>query len=89
MMKSCVLWKDSSNGQTQNSGSWKTVHRYSWVVKLVDFLKKTMKDGNCVGAVRVECIEMAAIFIGLVTHPGEGGAKNNIVTKIAVTFNRM
>ena len=25
-----------------------------------------MKDGNCVGAVRVECIEMAAIFIGLV-----------------------
>ena len=66
MMKSCVLWKDSSNGQTQNSGSWKTVHRYSWVVKLVDFLKEIMKDGNCVDAVRVECIEMRAIFIGLV-----------------------
>ena len=65
-MKSCVLWKDWSNGQTQNAGIWKTVHQYSWVVKLVDFLKKTMKDGNCVGAVRVECIEMAAIFIGLV-----------------------
>ena len=68
-MKSCVLWKDWSNGQTQNSGIWKTVHRYSWVVKLVelvDFLKKTMKDGHCVNAVRVECIEMAAIFIGLV-----------------------
>lgn len=47
-----------------------------------------MKDGNCVDAVRVECIEMAAIFIGSVTHPGEGGAKNNIVTKIVVTFNK-
>ena len=22
------------------------------------------------------------------THPGEGGAKNNIVTKIAVTFDK-
>jgi hypothetical protein len=71
---------------THDSDFLKSFHRYSGVVKVLDFLKKTMKDGNCIGAVRMECIKKAANVIANVTHHGGNNENVDIATKIATTL---
>jgi hypothetical protein len=71
---------------TQDSDFLRSFHRYSGVVKVLDFLKKTMKDGNCIGAVRMECIKKAASVIVNVVHTGRNNENVDIATKIAITL---
>jgi hypothetical protein len=50
---------------------------------VLNFIKKTMNDGNCVGAVRMECIEKAAYVIVYATsiYPDENNVNFEIATK--------
>ena len=53
---------------------------------VLNFIKKTMNDGNCVGQVRMGCIEKAATVIGMVIYPGENKVNEDIANKIATSL---
>jgi hypothetical protein len=60
----------------------KLFHTCGGISSVLTFLMKTMYDGNCVGANRMECIKYAALIIGNTTDPGE----NNVNEDIAKDF---
>jgi hypothetical protein len=68
---------------TQDSGFLKSFHACSGASSVLNFIKKTMNDGNCVGANRMECIENSTQLILQVTYSGEKGVNKEIATKIA------
>lgn len=53
------------------------------IEKVLDFLKSTMNDSNCVGAIRMECIRIAACVISQVFFDGKDGSNKEIATNIA------
>jgi hypothetical protein len=79
----CTLNRLQKWALTEDPNFLKSFHRYSGVVKLLDFLNKTMKDGNCVGTVRMECIEKTSRVIVSVTYSGENRVNTEIATNIA------
>ena len=68
---------------TEDSEYLKYFHVYGGIVKVVDFLKAIMINSNCVGTVRMECIEKAADVISEVcSYSGDNGNTSEIVTKL-------
>jgi hypothetical protein len=72
--------------KTQDSGFLTSFHVCNGVQSVLNFIKKTMNDGNCVGQVRIECIEKAVAVITNSTHSGRNKVNMGITMKIATSF---
>ena len=64
---------------------WFDIH--GGVAKVLDFLKETMKDMNCVGTFCMDCIARAACVIWQVTCPGEKRIQQGYCYKDCSNFN--
>ena len=71
---------------TKDGDFLKLFHACNGVLIVLNFIKKTMNDGNCVGQVCMECIEKAAKVIGMVIYPGENKVNEDIANKIATSL---
>jgi hypothetical protein len=67
-----------------DSLKWFDIH--GGVAKVLDFLKETTKDMNCVGAIRMDCIACSTRVIWQVTCLGENGSNKDVATKIPATL---
>ncbi|OEU10357.1 hypothetical protein FRACYDRAFT_247390 [Fragilariopsis cylindrus CCMP1102] len=56
------------------------------ISSVLTFLIKTMYDGNCVGANRMECIKYAALIIGNATYLGENNVNEDIAKKMVTSI---
>ena len=71
---------------TEDGDFLKLFHACGGVLSVLNFLIRTMDDGNCVGAVRIECIDNAALIIVDTTYPGENNVNEDIAKKIATSL---
>ncbi|OEU08143.1 hypothetical protein FRACYDRAFT_250371 [Fragilariopsis cylindrus CCMP1102] len=81
-----TLVRLSKWAKTKNGNFLRLFHACNGVLIVLNFIKKTMNDGNCVGQVRMECIEKAAQVIRGVIHLDENKVNLEIATKIAASF---
>jgi calcineurin-like phosphoesterase len=72
---------------TQDSDFLKSFHANGGVPIVLNFLKETMNDAVCKGAVCIECIGKAAHVIVNTIYTGEHGVNKEIVTKIVTSWN--
>ncbi|OEU06746.1 hypothetical protein FRACYDRAFT_253515 [Fragilariopsis cylindrus CCMP1102] len=68
---------------TKNGNILRLFHACNGVLIVLNFIKKTMNDGNCVGQVRMECIGKAAQAIRGVIYRGENNVNKDIAKKIS------
>ncbi|MGK3742781.1 MAG: hypothetical protein ACI90V_009637 [Bacillariaceae sp.] len=71
---------------TKDSDFLKSFHVCGEVLSVLTFLKKTMNDGNCVGAARMECVESAFLIFANITYTGESNVNMEIATNMAITL---
>jgi hypothetical protein len=71
---------------TEDGDFLKLFHACNGGLIVLNFIKKTMNDGNCVGQVRMECIEKAAQVIMGVNCIDENNVNLEIATKIAASI---
>jgi hypothetical protein len=64
----------------------KLFHACGGISSLLNFLIKTMYDGNCVGANRMECIEYVALIIGDATSLEENNVNEDIAKKVVTSI---
>lgn len=55
------------------------------ILEVLDFLKATLKDANCVGTIRMKCIKKSAYIVMCVCCPGEDNSYKHITTNIAAS----
>ena len=71
---------------THDGDFLKLFHACGGVLSVLNFLVKTMNDGNCVGVVRMKCIDDAASIIANTTYRGENNVNEDITKKIATSL---
>ncbi|OEU18250.1 hypothetical protein FRACYDRAFT_236523 [Fragilariopsis cylindrus CCMP1102] len=82
-----TLVRLSKWAETENGNFLKSFHACNGGLIVLNFIKKTMNDGNCVGQVRMECIEKAAQVVREVTYSVyENQVNFEIETKIAASI---
>jgi hypothetical protein len=83
---SIIALERNSTGQAQKMPHFlKYVHAYGGVVRVIDFLKTTLDDEECIGAIRMECIKKAATAIKRITYAGDDDNDEGIVKMIATS----
>jgi hypothetical protein len=80
-LKKLIKW-----AYTEDGDFLKLFHACGGVLSVSNFLIKTMNDGNCVGAVRMECINKAASVIKNTTYSGKNNVNADIAAKIATSL---
>ena len=75
-----IKWERTAGGDFL-----KLFHVCNGIWSVSNFIKKTLKDGNCVGRVRIESIEKAAHIISVSTYPRKKKLNLQIATKIATS----
>ena len=75
-----IKWERTAGGDFL-----KLFHVCNGIWSVSNFIKKTLKDGNCVGRVRIESIEKAAHIISISTYPRKKKLNLQIATKIATS----
>ena len=84
--KLCTLERLHKWAQTEDGEFLKLFHACSGVLSVLNFIKKTMNNGNCVGQVRMDCIEKAAQIIIHSTYSGTNKVNKKIATKIVTSL---
>jgi len=82
---SCALDRLIQWADTGDPEFLKLFHRYAGDIKVLDFLTATLIDSNCVGTIRMRCIQKAANVLMLVCSQKHDGSNKEIVTKIATS----
>ena len=75
-----IKWERTAGGDFL-----KLFHVCNGIWSVSNFIKKTLKDRNCVGRVRIKSIEKAAHIISISTYPGKNKLNLQIATKIATS----
>jgi hypothetical protein len=78
-----TLARLSKWAETEKGNFLKLFHKCNGILIVLNFLINIMNDGNCVGQVRMECIEKAAQVIRSVIYPGENKVNEDIAKKIS------
>ena len=81
-----TLVRLSKWAKTKNGNFLRLFHACNGVLIVLNFIKKTMNDGNCVGQVRMECIEKAAQVITGVINPDKNKVNFPLAAKIAASI---